>query len=295
MKNGAFRLKASLAEMLVGGVIIDVANLEQAVLAEAVGASGVMVVDSLGFDVLMAGSVARMADPAMIKRIQDAVSIPVMAKCRVGHVVEAEILASLGVDYIDESEALTPINPWAHIHKSDFGVPFISGAQNLIEAMKRISEGASIVRCTARPGTGNVAFAVQQLREMAEEALSLQQYSAAELPTVATEMGASHALLLEVARRGRLPVVTFGAGGVATPADAALLRRFGADCVCVGSGVWHSSDPKRRAEAIVAATAHYDDIAVIREVSRDLGLAMAGMVSRPIRLEDEEPERGWAL
>ena len=200
MKYNAYRLKVSLAEMLVGGVIIDVTSPEQAALAEDAGASGVMVVESL---------------------------------------------ASLGVDYIDESEVLTPINQWAQIRKSDFRVPFIGGAQNLVEAMRRISEGAAIVRCTAEQGTGNVALAVQQLREMAEEARSLQQYSAAELPTVATEMGVPHSLLVEVARRGRLPVVTFGAGGVATPADAALLRRFGADCVCVGSGIFHSSDPRR--------------------------------------------------
>lgn len=292
MKISDTELTASLAEMLVGGVIIEVADADQAELAEAAGASGVMVVTALAANLQSHGVVGRMADPTLIRSVQAVVSIPVMAKCRIGHQVEAEILTQLGVDYIDESEALTPIDHQFSISKSGWRTPFINGATDLASAIKRIEEGVSIIRCSAERGTGNVALAVQQLRAIMERARGLQQYAPAELSTVALEMGVSYRLLKEVARRGRLPVVTFGAGGVATPADAALLRRVGADCVMVGSGIFCSADPAKRAAAIVTATAHYDDSEIINQVSHSLGREMVGVITQPISADQASAEWG---
>ncbi len=290
-----YRLTTSLAEMLVGGVIIAVTNPEQAKLAEAAGASGVMVVQSLAVDLRLTGSVARMADPALIASVKSAVSIPVMASCRIGHVVEAEILTELGVDYIDESEMLTPVDEVRPIHKATWRTPFICGAEDLASALLRMEEGAAIIRSSVGVGygCGNVGLAAQTLRQIAEEIHSLQQYDRTELPTVALEMGVADRLLQDVAVRGRLPVVIIGAGGVVSPADAALLRRLGADCVLVGSGIFCSADPARRAEAIVTATAHFDDREIIARVSGGLGREMAGWVEQVPPTVPQPPEEGW--
>ncbi len=293
MKSNVTDLTASLAEMLVGGLIIEVTSAEQATLAEAAGASGVMVVARLAADCRIVGGVGRMVDPATIRSVQSVVSIPVMAKCRVGHEVEAEILAELGVDYIDESEALSPVDREAPIKKSEWRTPFIAGAHDLASAMQRMAEGASVIRCSGASGSGDVSLAVQQLRAITGQARKLQQYPRAELPTVALELGVSHHLLADVAKRGRLPVVTFGAGGVVSPADAALLRRAGADCVMVGSGIFHSADPLRRAAALVTATAHFSDAELIAKVSQGLGREMTGIPAMPSLPDDTPDEWGY--
>lgn len=293
MKNKVTDLTASLAEMLVGGLIIEVTCAEQASLAEAAGASGVMVVSRLAADCRIQGGVDRMVDPVIIRSVQAAVSIPVMAKCRIGHDIEAEILAELGVDYIDESEMLTPVDREAPIKKSEWRTPFIAGAHDLATAMQRLTEGASVIRCSGASGTGDVSLAVQQLRAIVGQARKLQQYPRAELPTVALEMGVSQHLLADVANRGRLPVVTFGAGGVVSPADAALLRRAGADCVMVGSGIFHSADPQRRAAALVTATAHFSDAELIAKVSQGLGREMTGVPAMPSPADNTPDEWGF--
>lgn len=292
MKKGRELLQVRLAEMLVGGVIVEVTTPEQAALAEAAGASGVMVVEALAADARLSQQVQRMADPAVIKSIQAVTSIPLMAKCRVGHLVEAEMLAALGVDYIDESELLTPVG--RHLDKCGFSTPFICGATDLVVALQRLAEGAAVIRCGGQPGTGNIALAAEQLRQLAGQAKQLQQYPLAELPTVATELGVDQGLLQAVAKRGRLPAVLWGAGGVATPADAALLRRAGADCVLVGSGIFHAGQPRRRAEAIITATAHYDDIELINQVSTDLGSAMPGWQVAAVSELPAQAEGGWS-
>lgn len=293
MKGSATGLTASLAEMLVGGVIIEVTSAEQAALAEAAGASGVMVVSRHAADCRAAGGVVRMVDPDVIHSVQAVVSIPVMAKCRVGHEVEAEILAELGVDYIDESETLTPVDRRSAINKAEWRTPFIAGAHDLVSAMQRMAEGAAVIRCSGGSGTGDISSTVQQLRSITESARRLQQYQRSELPTVALEMGVAHHLLADVAKRGRLPIVTFGAGGVVSPADAALLRRAGADCVMVGSGVFHSADPLRRAAAIVTATAHFADAEIIAKASQGLGREMIGVAISPSPLGDVPDEWGY--
>lgn len=293
MKNRGMGLKARLAEMLTGGVIIEVTSPAQAELAEAAGASGVLVVDRLAAEARLAGGVARMVDPALIKGIQAVTSIPVISRCRIGHLVEAEVLAGLGVDYIDESEALTPVDGDMRLDKSAFSTPFIAGATDLADALRRMAEGAVVVRCSGQPGSGNVGVAARQLRQLATEVRRLEHYPAAELPTVALEMGVRHDLLVAVAKRGKLPVTLIGGGGVATPADAALLRRLGADCILVGSGIFYAANPSRQAAAIVTATAHYDDPAMISRVSADLGAAIFGTVATESTAPAEEQERGW--
>ncbi|MGI6357135.1 MAG: pyridoxal 5'-phosphate synthase lyase subunit PdxS [Bacillota bacterium] len=296
MGKQGYRLTVSLAEMLVGGVIIAVNDPQQAAMAEAAGASGVLVVPRLAADLRVGGGVGRMADPAVIAGVQAAVSIPVMAACRIGHQVEAEILAELGVDYIDECELLTAVDESRPIDKASWSTPFICGAEDLASALRRIDEGAAIIRSTGAYGSGNVAGAAQSLRQIQEEARSLQLYERAELPMMALEMGVDEGLLQDVALRGRLPVVTIGAGGVVSPADAALLRRLGADCVLVGSGVFRSTNPAQRAAAIVTATAHFDDREIIARVSHGLGREMTGWTGQavsPAFAEATDERWGW--
>ncbi|AVX21347.1 MAG: pyridoxal 5'-phosphate synthase lyase subunit PdxS [Bacillota bacterium] len=293
MERGTFRVKAGLAEMLKGGVIMDVTTPEQAKIAEEAGACAVMALEKVPADIRAAGGIARMADPTVIKRIQDAVTIPVMAKCRIGHFVEAQILESLGVDYIDESEVLTPADDKFHINKWEFKVPFVCGAKNLGEALRRIGEGAAMIRTKGEPGTGNVVEAVKHFRTVMGEIRRLQMLPQEELMTAAKEMGAPYELVVEVAKTGKLPVVNFAAGGIATPADAALMMQLGCDGVFVGSGIFKSGDPVKRARAIVAATTHYNDPQVLAEVSKDLGEPMVGIDISTITPEMRMQDRGW--
>ncbi|MEW6307948.1 MAG: pyridoxal 5'-phosphate synthase lyase subunit PdxS [Bacillota bacterium] len=290
---GTWRVKAGHAEMLKGGVIMDVTTPEQAVIAEQAGAVAVMALERVPADIRAAGGVARMADPTVILRIMEAVTIPVMAKCRIGHFVEAQVLESLGVDYIDESEVLTPADEEHHVLKHKFTVPFVCGARNLGEALRRIGEGAAMVRTKGEPGTGNVVEAVRHMRAVMGEIRKLQTMSEEELMTEAKQLAAPYDLLCEVKRLGRLPVVNFSAGGIATPADAALMMQLGADGVFVGSGIFKSRQPEARARAIVRATTHYTDPKVVAEVSRDLGEAMPGMEISSLRPADRMQERGW--
>ncbi|TYP57470.1 pyridoxal 5'-phosphate synthase lyase subunit PdxS [Thermosediminibacter litoriperuensis] len=286
-----YALNKNLAEMLKGGVIMDVTTPEQARIAEEAGAVAVMALERVPADIRKQGGVARMSDPKVIKAIKQAVSIPVMAKCRIGHFVEAQILEALGVDFIDESEVLTPADELCHIDKKKFKVPFVCGARNLGEALRRIAEGAAMIRTKGEAGTGNVVEAVRHIRTIMGEIRKLQNTPREELITAAKEMGAPYELVLYVAEHGRLPVVNFAAGGVATPADAALLMQLGCDGVFVGSGIFKSEDPGKRAKAIVKAVAYYDDPEVLAEVSEDLGEAMPGLEID--RLEDRYAERGW--
>lgn len=292
-EQGTFRVKSGLADMLKGGVIMDVTTPEQAKIAEAAGACAVMALERVPADIRAAGGVARMADPTIIQRIQDAVTIPVMAKARIGHFVEAQILEALGVDYIDESEVLTPADDQYHIDKWDFKVPFVCGAKNLGEALRRIGEGAAMIRTKGEPGTGNVVEAVKHFRTVMGELRRLQNLPKEELMTAAKNMGAPFELVVEVARLGRLPVVNFAAGGIATPADAALMMQLGVDGIFVGSGIFKSSDPAARAKAVVAATTHFNDPAVLAEISKDLGEAMPGLEISTIASEQRMQERGW--
>jgi pyridoxal 5'-phosphate synthase pdxS subunit len=266
-----------MAEMQKGGVIMDVTNQEQARIAEAAGAVAVMALERVPADIRAAGGVARMADPENILRIMEAVTIPVMAKCRIGHFVEAQILEALGVDYIDESEVLTPADEHYHIDKRKFTVPFVCGCRDLGEALRRIGEGASMLRTKGEPGTGNVVEAVRHMRRVMDQIRQVQSTPDEELMSLAKELGAPHELLLEVKRLGALPVVNFAAGGIATPADAALMMQLGADGVFVGSGIFKSENPENRARAIVEATLHYDDPERLAAVSRGLGEAMPGL------------------
>ena len=277
VERGTFRVKKGMAEMQKGGVIMDVTNEEQARIAEAAGAVAVMALERVPADIRAAGGVARMADPEIILRIMDAVTIPVMAKCRIGHFVEAQILEALGVDYIDESEVLTPADEHYHIDKRKFTVPFVCGCRDLGEALRRIGEGASMLRTKGEPGTGNVVEAVRHMRRVMDQIRQVQSTPDEELMTLAKELGAPHELLLEVKRLGALPVVNFAAGGIATPADAALMMQLGADGVFVGSGIFKSENPEKRARAIVEATLHYDDPERLAAVSRGLGEAMPGL------------------
>ncbi|NLM52662.1 MAG: pyridoxal 5'-phosphate synthase lyase subunit PdxS [Firmicutes bacterium] len=277
---------------LLGGVIMDVTTPEQAKIAEEAGAVAVMALERVPADIRAAGGVARMADPELILRIMDAVSIPVMAKVRIGHFVEAQILEALGVDYIDESEVLTPADEEFHINKKLFKVPFVCGARNLGEALRRIGEGASMIRTKGEAGTGNVVEAVRHIRKVSSEIRKLQNTPDEELMTFAKNIGAPYELVQEVKRLGRLPVPNLAAGGIATPADAALMMQLGCDGIFVGSGIFKAKDPKARAKAIVEATAHYDDPKVLVEISKGLGEAMPGLDISLLRQEERMQERG---
>ncbi|WP_027364356.1 pyridoxal 5'-phosphate synthase lyase subunit PdxS [Desulfotruncus alcoholivorax] len=292
-EKGTWTVKKGLAEMLKGGVIMDVTTPEQAKIAEEAGACAVMALERVPADIRAAGGVARMADPTVILRIMEAVTIPVMAKARIGHFVEAQILEALGVDYIDESEVLTPADEQHHINKHEFKVPFVCGARNLGEALRRIAEGAAMIRTKGEPGTGNVVEAVRHMRMVMGEIRRIQNMPKEELMSVAKELGAPYHLLLEVAETGKLPVVNFAAGGIATPADAALMMQLGCDGIFVGSGIFKSKDPQARAKAIVAATTHYQDPQILAEISRNLGEAMPGLEISSIMPEQRMQDRGW--
>ncbi|NLI13079.1 MAG: pyridoxal 5'-phosphate synthase lyase subunit PdxS [Peptococcaceae bacterium] len=292
-EHGTWILKKGLAEMLKGGVIMDVTTPEQARIAEEAGACAVMALERVPADIRAAGGVARMADPSIILRIMEAVTIPVMAKARIGHFVEAQILQALGIDYVDESEVLTPADNLFHIDKHAFKVPFVCGARNLGEALRRIGEGAAMIRTKWEPGTGNIVEAVTHMRAVTGEIRRLQSLPAEELMTAAKELRAPYELVVEVARFGRLPVVNFAAGGVATPADAALMMQLGADGVFVGSGIFKSADPPARARAIVAATTHYNDPEILAKYSGGLGTAMKGLEIANIPAAERMQERGW--
>ncbi len=293
MEQGTLRVKAGLAEMLKGGVIMDVTTPEQAKIAEQAGACAVMALERVPADIRAAGGVARMADPAIILRIMDAVTIPVMAKARIGHFVEAQILESVGIDYIDESEVLTPADDKFHINKHPFKVPFVCGAKNLGEALRRIGEGAAMIRTKGEPGTGNVVEAVKHIRMVVGEIRQLQNLPDEEVAAFAKNIGAPLELVVETKRLGRLPVVNFAAGGIATPADAALMMKLGCDGIFVGSGIFKSGDPAKRAKAIVAATTYYQDPAVLADISKDLGEAMVGIEISTIPTNERMQERGW--
>jgi pyridoxal 5'-phosphate synthase pdxS subunit len=277
MQKGTYRVKTGFAEMFKGGVIMDVTTPEQAQIAEEAGAVAVMALERVPADIRAQGGVARMADPKKIKEIMNAVSIPVMAKCRIGHIAEAKILEALGVDFIDESEVLTPADPFHHIDKWQFKVPFVCGCRDLGEACRRLAEGAAMLRTKGEAGTGNVVEAVRHMRILNDQIRRLKEISRAELVTYAKEIGAPVEILEMIQELGRLPVVNFAAGGIATPADAALMRMLGADGVFVGSGIFKSANPEKRARAIVLACTHYDDPELLAKVSEDLGEAMPGI------------------
>lgn len=293
METGTWKLKAGLAQMLKGGVIMDVVTPEQARIAEEAGACAVMALERVPADIRAAGGVARMADPARIKSIMEAVTIPVMAKCRIGHFVEAQVLEALGVDYVDESEVLTPADEHHHIWKHDFKIPFVCGARDLGEALRRIGEGAAMIRTKGEAGTGNIVEAVRHMRAITQEMKRLQALNDDELMAQAKAMGAPFDLVREVHQTGRLPVVNFAAGGIATPADAALMMQLGADGIFVGSGIFKSSDPAVRAKAVVMATTHFRDPKIIAEVSQALGEPMPGLDVRTLKAEELLATRGW--
>ena len=291
--TGTQKVKRGMADMLKGGVIMDVVNVEQAKIAEEAGAVAVMALERVPADIRAQGGVARMSDPDMIQKIIEAVSIPVMAKARIGHFVEAQVIQSLGVDYIDESEVLTPADYTHHIDKWQFEVPFVCGATNLGEALRRISEGAAMIRSKGEAGTGDVSHATMHMRTIRGEINRLKSMSHDELYVAAKELQAPYALVLEVAEKGALPVVLFTAGGIATPADAALMMQLGADGVFVGSGIFKSGDPIKRANAIVQATMHFDNPDIIATASRGLGEAMVGINVADIPVPHRLAERGW--
>jgi pyridoxal 5'-phosphate synthase pdxS subunit len=293
VEKGTWTVKVGLAQMLKGGVIMDVVTADHAKIAEDAGACAVMALERVPADIRAAGGVARMSDPAIIEEIKRAVTIPVMAKCRIGHFVEAQVLEALGVDYIDESEVLTPADEEHHVWKHDFAVPFVCGCRNLGEALRRIGEGAAMIRTKGEAGTGNVVEAVRHARAVLGEIRKLQNMGQEELMAEAKTLGAPFELLVEVARAGRLPVVNFAAGGIATPADAALMMQLGVDGVFVGSGIFKSTDPAPRAKAIVQATTHYKDAKIIAEVSRGLGKAMPGIEISTLKPEEHLATRGW--
>jgi len=293
METGTWKVKTGLAQMLKGGVIMDVISAEQAKIAEAAGACSVMALERVPADIRAAGGVARMADPTVIEAIMKAVSIPVMAKCRIGHFVEAQVLEALGVDFIDESEVLTPADEAHHVWKQDFKVPFVCGCRDLGEALRRIGEGAAMIRTKGEAGTGNIVEAVRHMRAVMGGMRKLVDTPEDELMAIAKEMGAPFELVVEVHKTGKLPVVNFAAGGVATPADAALMMQLGADGVFVGSGIFKSSDPEARGKAIVKATTHFKDPKIIAEVSKNLGEAMPGLDIKQIPTEELLAPRGW--
>ncbi|MGG1519846.1 pyridoxal 5'-phosphate synthase lyase subunit PdxS [Paenibacillus oryzisoli] len=293
METGTSRVKTGMAEMQKGGVIMDVMNAEQAQIAEAAGASAVMALERVPADIRAAGGVSRMADPTIVEAVMKVVSIPVMAKARIGHFVEAKVLESLGVDYIDESEVLTPADEVFHINKREFTVPFVCGARDLGEALRRIGEGASMLRTKGEPGTGNIVEAVRHMRMIQGQIRKVQGLSLDELMFEAKTLGAPYELLLHVHKTGKLPVVNFAAGGVATPADAALMMHLGADGVFVGSGIFKSDNPEKFAKAIVEATTHYTDYKLIAEISKDLGTPMKGIEISQLQASERMQERGW--
>ena len=293
METGTWKVKTGLAQMLKGGVIMDVVTPEHAKIAEAAGACAVMALERVPADIRAAGGVARMAEPTIIEAIMKEVSIPVMAKCRIGHFVEAQVLEALGVDFIDESEVLTPADEAHHIWKHDFKVPFVCGCRDLGEALRRIGEGAAMIRTKGEAGTGNIVEAVRHMRAVVDAVRKLVNTPEDELMAIAKEMGAPFELVVEVHKTGKLPVVNFAAGGVATPADAALMMQLGAEGVFVGSGIFKSSDPEVRAKAIVKATTHFQDPKIIAEVSKNLGEAMPGLDIKQIPAEELLASRGW--
>ncbi|MBD5647013.1 MAG: pyridoxal 5'-phosphate synthase lyase subunit PdxS [Desulfovibrio sp.] len=292
-EQGTIRLKTGLAEMLKGGVIMDVTTPEQANIAEEAGACAVMALERVPADIRAAGGVARMADPAIVRRIMESVSIPVMAKARIGHFVEAHILEDLGVDYIDESEVLTPADDRYHIDKFKFTVPFVCGCRNLGEALRRLGEGAAMIRTKGEPGTGNVVEAVRHCRMVMDQIHMLCAIREDEVPNFAKEIDAPLELCYIVRKEGRLPVVNFAAGGIATPADAALMMQLGCDGVFVGSGIFKSGDPAKRAKAIVQAVTNYNDYKLLAEISCDLGEPMVGIEISQIPQDQRMQERGW--
>ncbi len=291
--TGTFKVKVGLAEMLKGGVIMDVVNAEQAKIAEDAGACAVMALERVPADIRKQGGVARMSDPEMIVDIMNAVTIPVMAKARIGHFVEAQILESLGVDFIDESEVLTPADEAHHIYKHDFKIPFVCGATNLGEALRRIGEGAAMIRTKGEAGTGNVVEAVRHIRAIVGHIRKLTTMGADELMTEAKNLGAPYEWVRWVAKNGKLPVPNFSAGGVATPADAALVMQLGAEAVFVGSGIFKSGNPAKRAEAIVKAVTHFRDPAILAEVSKGLGEPMVGIDIKTLEPSELLADRGW--
>ncbi|MCT1578194.1 pyridoxal 5'-phosphate synthase lyase subunit PdxS [Oceanobacillus kimchii] len=292
-KLGTDRVKRGMAQMQKGGVIMDVVNSEQAKIAEQAGAVAVMALERVPSDIRAAGGVARMANPSLVEEIIQSVSIPVMAKARIGHIVEARVLESLGVDYIDESEVLTPADEVFHLNKSDYTVPFVCGCRDLGEAARRIGEGAAMLRTKGEPGTGNIVEAVRHMREVQAQVKKVVHMSKDELMTEAKNLGAPYEILLQIKENGRLPVVNFAAGGIATPADAALMMELGADGVFVGSGIFKSHHPEKFAHAIVQATTYYDDYERIAEVSKDLGEAMTGIDVHSLAADQRMQERGW--
>lgn len=293
VEKGTWKVKAGLAQMLKGGVIMDVVTPEHAKIAEDAGACAVMALERVPADIRASGGVARMADPAIISAIMETVSIPVMAKCRIGHFVEAQVLEALGVDFIDESEVLTPADESHHVWKHDFKIPFVCGCRDLGEALRRIAEGAAMIRTKGEAGTGNIVEAVRHMRAVQDGIRRLQALPKEELVAEAKALGASLELVMELHNTGKLPVVNFAAGGIATPADAALMMQLGAEGVFVGSGIFKSDDPAPRAQAIVKATTHYQDPAIIAEVSKGLGTAMPGLDIKTIAQQDLLATRGW--
>ncbi len=291
--NERYELNKNLAQMLKGGVIMDVVNAEQAKIAEDAGAVAVMALEKVPADIRKEGGVARMSDPKLIKEIKEAVSIPVMAKVRIGHFVEAQMLEAIGIDYIDESEVLTPADDMFHIDKETFHIPFVCGARNLGEALRRIGEGASMIRTKGEAGTGNIVEAVRHMRTMTGEIRKLKALSKDELMTAAKEMGAPYHLVIWVHENGKLPVVNFAAGGIATPADAALMMQLGSDGIFVGSGIFKSSNPQKTAQAIVKATAYYQDSQTLVSVSEDLGQPMQSVALDTLDDNQRFAKRGW--
>ncbi|MGY6771638.1 pyridoxal 5'-phosphate synthase lyase subunit PdxS [Gallibacterium sp. ZY190522] len=290
---GSDVVKRGMAQMQKGGVIMDVVNAEQARIAEAAGAVAVMALERVPSDIRAAGGVARMANPRIVKEVMNAVSIPVMAKVRIGHITEARVLEAMGVDYIDESEVLTPADEEFHLLKSEYTVPFVCGCRDLGEALRRIGEGAAMLRTKGEPGTGNIVEAVRHMRKVNAQVRKVVAMSEDELMTEAKNLGTPYELLLQIKQQGRLPVVNFAAGGVATPADAALMMELGADGVFVGSGIFKSENPEKFAKAIVQATTYYQDYDLIARLSEDLGEAMKGIDIAKLSLEERMQERGW--
>jgi pyridoxal 5'-phosphate synthase pdxS subunit len=293
MEKGTWLVKSGMAQMLKGGVIMDVVTPEQARIAEDAGAVAVMALERVPADIRADGGVARMSDPELVTQIKESVTIPVMAKCRIGHFVEAQVLQALGIDYIDESEVLTPADEEHHIEKNGFTIPFVCGARDLGEALRRIGEGAAMIRTKGEAGTGNVVEAVRHIRTVNGAIRRLQNMRPEELMAQAKELGAPYALVVEVAERGALPVVNFSAGGIATPSDAALMMQLGCDGNFVGSGIFKSEDPAIRAAAIVKATTHYEDPQIVAEVSAGLGEPMSGLDVRSMPAEELLAPRGW--
>ncbi len=292
-QESTWRTKVGLAEMLKGGVIMDVVTPEHARIAEDAGAAAVMALERVPADIRVAGGVARMSDPEVIIRIQETVSIPVMAKCRIGHFVEAQILEALGVDFIDESEVLTPADDRYHVNKHNFKVPFVCGCRDLGEALRRIGEGAAMIRTKGEAGTGDIIEAVRHMRTVQDDMRRIRSLPEEELMTVAKELGAPYDLVLEISRTGKLPVPNFSAGGVATPADAALMMQLGAEAVFVGSGIFKSGDPAKRAQAIVQAVTFCKDPVKLAEISRNLGEPMTGIGVTQLKDTDKLAGRGW--